>query len=292
MPRASHWAPSGWQACWRVLRQVAKSWLDDYVPSMGAALAYYTMFSLAPLLLIVVSVAGLVFGQEAARGEIAAQLSALMGERSAAAVQDFLASVNHPGQGASFSLLGLLLLVVGATTVFGELQDALDRIWRVPASIAQSGWITLLRTRLLSFGMVLAIGFLLGVSLVTSAALAMLGRWGAPLFRSWYALAASVNALGSLVLVAVMFALIYKFMPRARVQWRDVWIGAVFTAALFVLGKFAIGWYIGQSGVASGFGAAGSLLVLLLWVYYSAQILLIGAEFTWVYANTYGSRRP
>jgi membrane protein len=140
--------------------------------------------------------------------------------------------------------------------------------------------------------MVLAIGFLLVVSLVASTALALLGRWGAPLFKGWYALAASVNAMGSLVLVAVMFALIYKVMPRARVQWRDVWIGAVFTAALFILGKFAIGWYVGQSGVASGFGAAGSLLVLLLWVYYSAQIFLIGAEFTWVYANAYGSRCP
>jgi membrane protein len=215
-----------------------------------------------------------------------------MGEHSAAAVQDLLASVKQPGQSASFSLLGLLLLFVGATTVFGELQDALDRIWRVPASTARSGWITLLRTRLLSFGMVLAIGFLLVVSLVASTALALLGRWGAPLFQGWYALAASANALGSLALVAVMFALIYKVMPRARVQWRDVWIGAVFTAALFIFGKFAIGWYVGQSGVASGFGAAGSLLVVLLWVYYSAQIFLIGAEFTWVYANTYGSRRP
>jgi membrane protein len=259
---------------------------------MGAALAYYTMFSLAPLLLIVVSVAGLVFGEDAARGEIATQLSALMGARTAAAVQDLLSSVKQPGQDASFSLLGLVLLVAGATTVFGELQDALDRIWRVPPSIARSGWITLLRTRLLSFGMVLAIGFLLVVSLVASTVLTLLGRWGAPLFQGWYALAASANALGSLVLVAVMFALIYKVMPRARVQWRDVWIGAVFTAALFILGKFVIGWYVGQSGVASGFGAAGSLFVVLLWVYYSAQIFLIGAEFTWVYANTYGSRRP
>jgi membrane protein len=280
------------KACWRVLCQVARSWLADYVPSMGAALAYYTMFSLAPLLLIVVSVAGLVFGEDAARGEIAAQLSALMGARSAAAVQDLLSNVKQPGQDASFSLLGLVLLIAGATTVFGELQDALDRIWRVPPGIARSGWITLLRTRLLSFGMVLAIGFLLVVSLVASAALALLGRWGAPMFQGWFALAASANALGSLVLVAVMFALIYKVMPRARVQWRDVWIGAVFTAALFILGKFAIGWYVGQSGAASGFGAAGSLFVVLLWVYYSAQIFLIGAEFTWVYANTYGSRRP
>jgi membrane protein len=280
------------KACWRVLCLVAKSWLADYAPSMGAALAYYTMFSLAPLLLIVVSVAGLVFGEDAARGEISAQLGALMGARSAAALQDVLSSVKQPGQDASFSFLGLVLLIAGATTVFGELQDALDRIWRVPSSIARSGWITLLRTRLLSFGMVLAIGFLLLVSLVASTALALLGRWGAPLFHGWYALAATANALGSLVLVAVMFALIYKVMPRARVQWFDVWIGAGFTAALFILGKFAIGWYVGQCDVASGFGAAGSLLVVLLWVYYSAQIFLIGAEFTWVYANTYGSRRP
>nr|WP_255435142.1 YihY/virulence factor BrkB family protein [Rhodoferax sp. BLA1] len=274
-----------------MLTQTAQSWLADYALSMGAALAYYTLFSLAPLLLIVISVAGLVFGEDAARGEIAHQLSSLMGDAGAKAVQDLLASVDKPLEGSLATVLGLLMLFVGATSVFGELQDALDRIWRVAAQQPSSGWLALVRARLLSFGMILAIGFLLMVSLVTSAVLGVMGNWLQPVFGGWLVLAAVVNALGSFLLVAAMFALIYKVMPRARVQWRDVWTGALFTATLFTFGKFLIGLYIGRSGVISGFGAAGSLVVVLLWVYYSAQIFLIGAEFTWVYANAYGSRR-
>lgn len=276
---------------WTLLKQIGKSWLDDYVPSMGAALAYYTMFSLAPLLLTVISVAGLVFGDEAARGEITAQLVALMGARGANAVQDLLASVREPADGAAATVLGLSLLFVGATTVFAELQDSLDRIWRVPVRRHMSGWLTVVRSRLLSFGMILAIGFLLIISLVVSAALAFAGRWLEPVFGGWYIVATVTNAVGSFVLVAALFALIYKVMPRAHVQWKDVWIGAVFTALLFSLGKSLIGLYVSRSGVVSGFGAAGSLVVVLLWVYYSAQIFLIGAEFTWVYANVYGSRK-
>jgi membrane protein len=279
------------RAIWGLLRQTASSWLDDYAPSMGAALSYYTLFSLAPLLLIVIAVAGLVFGEDAARGQIEAQLSALMGDGGARAIQDLLASVHKPVEGSFATVLGLLLLFVGATTVFAELQDALDRIWRVPARVRASGWLTLLRTRLLSFGMILAIGFLLIVSLVASAVLATMGQWLQPVFGGWYALAAATSSMGAFLLVAAMFALIYKVMPRVRVQWRDVWTGAIFTALLFTFGKFLIGLYIGRSGIVSGFGAAGSLVVVLLWVYYSAQIFLIGAEFTWVYANAYGSRR-
>jgi len=291
--------PAGWKAqlgwaqrsCWTVIRQVASSWVEDYVPSMGAALAYYTMFSLAPLLLIVISVAGLVFGEDAARREIAAQLGSMMGPHSADAIQGLLSSVQKPADGVAISVLGLVLLFVGATTVFGELQDALDRIWRVPARRSAGGWIALVRARLLSFGMILAIGFLLVVSLVASAALAFVGRWWGPLFGGWYAVASVTNAVGGFVLIAAMFALIYKVMPRARVQWKDVWIGAFFTALLFDIGKGLIGLYVGRSAIATGFGAAGSLVVVLVWVYYSAQIFLIGAEFTWVYANVFGSRR-
>lgn len=277
---------------WALLKQVTTAWLDDYVPSMGAALAYYTLFSMAPLLLIVISVAGLVFGQDAARGEIEWQLRTLMGESGASAVQALLISVDQPAKGAAATLLGLLLLLVGATTVFGELQDALDRIWRVPTRTTSHGWINLLRTRLLSFGMILAIGFLLMVSLVLSAALSTMGRWWSPFFGGWLMVASIVNGIAGFFLVAAVFALIYKVMPRAHVQWRDVWVGAVFTALLFTLGKTLIGAYIGHSGIVSGFGAAGSLVVVLLWVYYSAQIFLIGAEFTWVYANVLGSRKP
>ena len=279
-------------AIWSLLRQTLLSWLDDYAPSMGAALAFYTLFSLAPLMLIVVSVGGMVFGEEAARGEIAAQLVQLMGAGGALAVQDLLASVRQTTQGSLATVLGFTLLLLGATTVFAELQNALDRIWHAPPSWNGGTWLVLVRARLLSFGMILAIGFLLLVSLVFSATLALMGRWIEPFFGAWYALAAISNGVAAFAMVTAMFAVIYKVMPRARVQWRDVWTGALFTAMLFSFGRYLIGLYIGRSGVVSGFGAAGSLVVILLWVYYSAQIFLLGAEFTWVYANTFGSRQP
>lgn len=278
-------------AWWRLARQVATSWVDDYVPSMGAALAYYTVFSLAPLLLIVISMAGLVFGEDAARGEIQAQLQGLMGDSGAGAVQAVLASVREPAKGLTATVVGLVLVFIGATTVFAELQGAMDRIWRVASSQRQSGWFLLVRARLLAFGMILAIGFLLIVSLVTSATLAAMGRRWDTAFGAWRGWVEVGNAVVGFLLVAAMFGLIYKVMPRVRVLWRDVWLGAVLAALLFTLGKVLISIYIGRSGVASGFGAAGSLVVVLLWVYFSAQILLIGAEFTCVYARTFGSRR-
>jgi len=274
--------------------QVWRSWNDDYGSSMGAALAYYTTFSLAPLLLIVMSVAGLVFGEAAARGEIEAQLVSLMGDQGASAVQGLLVNVHDPSKGVAATLLGIVLLLVGAATVFGELQNALDRIWRVPTERRVTGWVTLVRSRLLSFGMILALGFLLTVSLVISILLEAaveFGRRLGPVFGNWSAIVEVGNAVVGFLLAAIVFALIFKIMPRVRVQWKDVWIGALFTAALFSLGKMLIGLYIGRSGVASAFGAAGSLVVVLLWVYWSAQILLIGAEFTWIYANRFGSRR-
>jgi membrane protein len=277
---------------WNLIKQTMQSWLEDYAPSMGAALAYYTLFSLAPLLLIVISVAGMIFGEDAARGEIALQLRSLMGESGAKAVQDLLSSVHESAKDSFATAVGLLLMFVGATTVFAELQDALDRIWRVPARPQTSGWLTLVRARLISFGMILAIGFLLTVSLVASAVLKVMGQWFEPVFGGWYVVMTAVDALGSFLLVAALFALIYKTIPRVHIQWQDVWTGALFTSMLFGVGKFLIGLYIGRSGVISGFGAAGSLVIVLLWVYYSAQIFLIGAEFTWVYANAYGSRRP
>jgi membrane protein len=275
---------------WVMLGQMLQVWLDDYVLSMGAALAYYTMFSLAPLLLIVIAIAGLAFGQDAARGEIEGQLRYLMGESGATAVQELLRSVDKPAQGMAATLLGIAMLLIGATSVFGELQDALDRIWKVPTHVKIGGWISLVRSRLLSFGMLLAMGFLLVVSLLVNAALVAAGKWWGPAFGGWVSLATAVNALSSFIVVAVLFAFIYKIMPRAQIWWSDVWVGALATAVLFTIGKSLIGLYIGRSGIVSGFGAAGSLVVVLLWVYYSAQIFLIGAEFTWVYANTFGSR--
>ncbi len=276
---------------WALVKTAASSWIDDYAPSMGAALSYYTVFSLAPVLLIVISIAGLVFGEEAARGELFGQLRALMGTDAARGVEGVLASVNRPGQGIASTVIGIVVLVVGATTVFAELQDALDRIWRAPARAKAGGLWRLLRARLLSFGMILGLAFLLMVSLVLGAVISALGKWWGGFFGRWELLAQGVNVLVGFALTTAIFAMIYKLMPRVHVRWHDVWLGAVVTSLLFTVGKFLIGLYIGKSGVASGFGAAGSLVVVFVWVYYSAQIFLMGAEFTWVYARIFGSMR-
>lgn len=265
------------------------AWIDDRAPSMGAALAYYTLFSIAPLLLIVISVAGIWFGPDAARGEIFGQLQGLVGTAGAAAIQELLESVNRPAGGVAGTVIGLVLMLVGATTVFAELQDALDRIWRAPKRTGSGLWL-LLRTRLLSFGLILGIGFLLLVSLVISAGLTAFETWATPHMAGWEVLLAVMNQALSFVLVTAMFGMIYKLMPRVHIEWRDVAFGALTTATLFTWGKWLIGLYIGTSGVGSGFGAAGSLVALLVWVYYSAQIFLLGAEFTWVYAHRIGSR--
>ena len=275
---------------WTLVKSAVAAWLDDYAPSMGAALSYYSVFSLAPLLLIVVSVAGLVFGDEAVRGELFAQLQGLMGEDAAKAIESLLASVNQPSKGVFGTVVGVVVLLIGATTVFGELQDALDRIWRAPAREKGGLW-SLVRARLLSFGMILGLAFLLMVSLVIGAAISALGKWWGPLFGGWEVLLQAVNLIVGFGLTTTIFAMIYKWMPRVHVQWHDVWIGAVVTALLFTIGKFLIGLYIGKSGVASGFGAAGSLVIVFVWVYYSAQIFLLGAEFTWIYAHRFGSRQ-
>ncbi|HEY8100713.1 MAG TPA: YihY/virulence factor BrkB family protein [Burkholderiaceae bacterium] len=275
---------------WILIKAAASSWVDDYAQSMGAALAYYTMFSIAPLLLCVISIAGFVFGVDAARGAIFAQLQGLMGPQGAQAVESLLASVNKPAQGMTATLVGGMLLLIGATTVFSELQDALDRIWRAPKRKKGGIW-SLLRARMLSFGMILGIGFLLIVSLLVSAALAALGKLWGSFFIGWEILGHILNFLFSFVFITILFAMIYKIMPRVKVAWRDVWVGAAVTSLLFTLGKFLIGLYIGKSGLTSGFGAAGSLVAVLVWVYYSAQIFLLGAEFTWAYAMTFGSRK-
>jgi membrane protein len=275
---------------WILTKAAASSWVDDYAQSMGAALAYYTMLSIAPFLLIVISLSGMIFGVEAARGEIAAQLEGLMGREGAEAVQKLLESASEPAESMTAAVFGLLLLLVAATSVFAELQDALDRIWRAPTRAKLGIW-SLLRSRLLSFGTIAGISFLLMVSLAVSAALAAFGKmWGSS-FSDWQSMVEVVNALFSYVLTTTVFAMIYKVMPRVRVAWTDVLIGASVTSLLFTVGKSLIGIYIGRSGVTSGFGAAGSLVMAMIWVYYSAQIFLLGAEFTWAYALTFGSRR-
>ena len=276
---------------WKIVKEAFGSWQDDYAPSMGAALSYYTLFSIAPLLLIVIAVAGLVFGEDAARGALYTQLQGLLGDEGARTIQNMIASVDKPKQGVIATVAGIATLLLGATTVFGELQNDLDRIWRAPAWEKASGLWNLLRTRLLSFGMILGIAFLLIVSLVVSAAVAALGDLWAPFFGAWEVVAQLLNVLIGFGVTTVLFAMIYKFMPRADVSWHDVWIGAACTALLFTIGRFLIGLYLGKSGITSSFGAAGSLVLVMVWVYYSAQIFLLGAEFTWVYAHAYGSRR-
>jgi membrane protein len=272
-------------------KQSLASWRADYAQSMGAALAYYTVFSLAPLILIVIAVVGLVFGRDEVRGEIMEQISDLMGAEGAHAVQVMLEHLNRPTQGVVATVVGVGVLLFGATKVFGELQDAFDRIWRAPVRANANGLLDFVRARLLSFSVIMGIGFLLIASLIINAALAALGEWWAPYFGGWAQLAQHVNTAFGFATMTVGFAMIFKVMPRVSVLWRDGWVGALVTAVLFAIGKYLIGLYIGKTGIASGYGAAGSLVVVLVWVYYSAQIFLLGVEFTWVYAHEYGSLR-
>nr|WP_088285155.1 YihY/virulence factor BrkB family protein [Ideonella sp. A 288] len=274
---------------WPLVKGASTAWVADYAPSMGAALAYYSVFSLAPLLLIVISIAGLVFGQDAVRGEVFVQLQDLLGTDASRMIEGLLASVSKPAEGVASTAIGTALLLVGATSVFGELQDALDRIWRAPARDRSGGLWGLVRARLLSFGMILGIAFLLMVSLVFGAVVSALGKLWSGAFGEWALLGQLVNLGVGFLMTTGVFAMIYKIMPRVSVKWRDVWLGALVTSLLFTGGRFLIGMYIGRSNLASGFGAAGSLIVVFVWVYYSAQIFLLGAEFTWIYARTFGS---
>jgi len=273
-----------------LIKKSVTAWADDHVPSMGAAIAYYTLFAITPLLIIAIAVAGLVFGQAAARGEIIDQTRDLIGQEGAIAVQGLLKSVNEPAHGMLAIAGSVITMIIGATSVFGELQRDLDRIWRVSVPAQESGLWHLLRTRLLSFGLVLGAGFLLLLSLISSAAIAAFSKWFSGQFASWVVILQALDLSISFAIMMILFALIYKFIPRATIAWRDVWIGAAVTAFLFAIGKFLIGLYLGKAGVASGFGAAGSLVILMLWVYFGAQVFLLGAEFTRVYSTTYGSK--
>ena len=279
----------------QLARKSVAGWMEDEAPSKGAAIAYYAMFSMAPLLFLIISIAGLFFGADAVRGAVFGQVSDLMGENGAEAVQEMLAHVSEPKTGAWATVIGIVVLVFGATTVFAQLQAALDAIWEVPPEVAKAEkrnaiW-TFIQGRLLSFGLVLALAFLIVVSLLLSAAMSALGKWWGPAFGEWETVAQVVNLAVSFGMLALVFAAIYKFMPRAHIEWRDVWVGAAVTAALFTVGKFLIGLYLGKSDVGSSFGAFGSIIIVMVWVYYSAQIFLLGAEFTWEYAHAAGSRR-
>lgn len=273
---------------WALVKQTVNDWIDDDVPTHAASLAYYTMFSIAPTLIIAVAVAGAVFGAEAARGEIRDQIQGLVGDAGAKVIEDMMANAAQPGASRLASILGIVALIFGATGVFAALQTALNHIWGVAPKVT-NGVLAFLRTRVISFGMVLGVGFLLLTSLVVSAAIAalgnVLGRQGEQLEPIWQAL----NFLVSFGVVTALFAMIYRVLPDIEIAWRDVWLGAAVTAVLFNIGKLCIGLYLGKSSFASSYGAAGSFAVLLVWIYYSAMVLFLGAEFTQVYATTYGS---
>jgi membrane protein len=273
-----------------LLKQAAWDWLDDDAPTLGAAVAYYTVFSLAPLVIITVSIAGLVFGQEAAEGQLFAQLRSLMGEASAGAIEEVVESANSkPATGIIATIVGFIALIIGASGVFAQMQASLNAIWRVEPKPGRGLW-GIVQDRVLSFGFILIVGFLLLVSLMLTAIIAFIGEWFGGFVPGIAVLIQILNALLSLAVITLLFAMIFKFMPDVKIAWRDVWIGALITAALFTIGKEVLGLYLGKSGVASSYGAAGSLIVLLLWVYYSAQIVFFGAEFTKAYANRFGSR--
>src|SRR5665811_203498 len=273
-----------------VLNESLTSWINHRGDSKGAALAFYTLFSMTPILVLAIVVAGYFFGDEAAQGEIVAHVQGLVGPNGAKAIQALLAASRDPASGRLATLVASVLLLLGATSVFAELKDSLEELWGIDKP-SQSAFSVILRTRLLSFGMVLVLAFLLLVSLVVSAALTMLEHRAGGVLGSSAAVLAATASLISFGVIACMFAIIYKTLPDAPLTWRDVWIGAAFTAGLFSLGKYVIGLYLGNSGVASSFGAAGSLIALLLWVYYSAQIFFLGAEFTRHYALWFGSLR-
>lgn len=285
-PKFEHTSASWMGRQWQILRAAANAWMDDYAPSMGAALSYYTLFSLAPLLVLIIAIAGMVFGQDAAQGAIIAQFQSIMGKQGAMALQALLKAAREPSTGVVASIVGGVLLLVGATATFAELQTDLDRIWRVPEKAKPSGLWGWLRSRILSFGLVLGLAFMLMISLVVSAALAAASEWLGGVTAAESVLANILNFTASFALFTVLFAMIYKIMPTAKISWHDVWMGSAVTALLFNVGKALIGLYLAKSSVASGFGAAGSFVILVAWFYYSAQIFLFGAEYTWVYANS------
>ncbi len=264
-------------------------WREHKASKMAAALAYYTVFSLAPILVISIAVAGLVFGQEAAEGRIVGQISGLIGTTSAQALEAMIAAARKPSAGILATVLGLATLLFGATGVFGELQDSLNTVWGVKPKPGRS-LLRMLKTRFISFTMVLGIGFLLLTSLVISAAISALGTWVSGLLPLPEVVLQVINLAVSLAVVTLLFAMIFRFLPDVEITWRDVWVGALFTAVLFTLGKLAIGLYLGKSSLGSSYGAAGALVVILVWVYYAAQILFFGAELTRAWAYQHGSR--
>jgi membrane protein len=274
------------RAVWDLAKRAFKAWSDDGANSMGAALAFYTLLSMAPLLVLVITVAGLIIGRDEAQQLLMTQLSGLLGDTGAEGVKSVLEGADNPESGITATIVSFFTLLLGATTVFAELKTDLDRIWKVKAPKSSGIW-NFIRTRLLSFGLVVSIGFLLLVSLVVSALLSYIGT---SLFGGSEGVMYALEFIGSLVVMTFLFAAVYKLLPSEPIAWRDVMVGAAVTALLFWIGKFLIGLYIGKSSVASSFGAAGTLVVTIVWVYYSAQIFFLGAEFTREYSLSHGTK--
>jgi membrane protein len=272
--------------CIELIRAAGVAWMEDRAPRMGAALAYYTIFSLAPLLIIAIALAGLFFGEQAARGQVAHQIQSLVGHDGAIAIEEMLKAAQVPSSSITATITGFLIFLFGAMAVFGELQDALNTIWKVPPKPSY-GWLDFVRERLLSFSMILVVAFLLLVLLVVSAVLSSVIGW----FETWLtvSLAHLTDFALSMFVVTGLFAMIFKLLPNAKIAWRDVWLGSTITALLFLGGRFLIGLYLGRSTLTSAYGAAGSFAVLLIWLYYSAQVFLFGAELTYQFARRFGS---
>lgn len=280
------------QSYWKTLKRTVTEFVEDNVLRLSAALAYYSVFSLAPLLVICVAVAGAFLGEEAVRGELSDQLKSSLGASGAFAVQEMVAQARKPEANVWVSIGGFAMLFVGASGLFGQLQDALNTVWGVKQKPGR-GVAGILKDRFLSFLMVLGTGFLLLISMVLSAVLQAMGKWVGEMADLPPEMWAVASELASFAVVVLLFAAIFKVLPDVQVRWEHVWIGAIFTAALFVAGKSAIAWYLGREATASSYGTAGSLALVLLWVYYSSIILLFGAEFTQVWAKRQGEEiRP
>jgi len=273
-------------------KQTFSEWNEDKAPQLAAALAYYTIFSIAPLLIIVIGIAGLVFGQEAVRGQIVGQIQGMVGQQGAELIQTMIQNASRPAAGVLATIIGFVTLLAGAAGVFSQMKSTLNQIWDVPPKQGPGGIkgiLAAIKQQFISFTMVLGVGFLLLVSLVLSAGLQAAGKFLGDRFGISSGIWEIVNFVVSFGVITLLFAAIYKVLPDLKIAWRDVWIGAAVTALLFTIGKWLIGLYLGHSSTASSYGAAGSLVILLLWIYYSAQILFLGAEFTQVYARKHGS---
>lgn len=277
------------RSIFELVKQVVSEWIAQDVPRMGAALAFYTFFAISPLFVIVLAIAGFWFGEQAARRELFSQFSGLVGSEGAEAIQALVTAAQNPKTGAWATVIAGVTLFVGATGVFVQLQDALNSVWGVRREPGR-GLRNFIKDRLLSFALIVGIGFLLLVSLVLSAGLSAMDKFMIVLVPAQKTIWQGINFVVSFGVITLLFALIFKVLPDVKIAWRDVWIGAIITALLFNGGKHLFGLYLGRSSVSSVFGAAGSLVIVLLWVYYSAQILFLGAKFTQIYSNKYGSR--